>query len=96
MSDSATQNPDAEDVSESTDENPDEFTLDMKVGEAMKMHPKAQFVFASYHLGGCSHCAISEHETIEQVCYGYGIPPEDLLESLNSLLEDGEDPDIDM
>lgn len=76
--------------------SPDGFSLDMKVGEAMKVHPKAQFVFASYHLGGCSHCAISEHETIEQVCYGYGIPPEDLLESLNSLLEDGDDPDIDM
>ncbi len=69
-----------------------EFTLDMTVGEAMKLHPKAQFVFASYHLGGCSHCAISEHETIEQVCYGYGIPPDDLLESLNNLLEDGNDP----
>lgn len=80
-----------------TDEDTEEkFTPDMKVGEAMKLHPKAQFVFASYHLGGCSHCAISEHETIEQVCYGYGIPPEELLESLNSLLEDGEDPDIEM
>lgn len=81
---------------DSTDEQPDEFSVDMTVGEAMKMHPKAQFVFASYHLGGCSHCAISEHETIEQVCYGYGIPPEDLLESLNSLLKEGEDPDIEM
>jgi len=79
-----------------TDETPDEFRLDMTVGEAMKVHPKAQFVFASYHLGGCSHCAISEHETIEQVCYGYGIPPEDLLESLNALLEDGDDPEIEM
>lgn len=75
---------------ESSEDKPEKFTLDMKVGEAMKVHPKAQFVFASYHLGGCSHCAISEHETIEQVCYGYGIPPEELLESLNSLLEDGD------
>lgn len=90
--------------SESTDTNEQnnveepkkKFTLDMKVGEAMKLHPKAQFVFAGYHLGGCSHCSISEHETIEQVCYGYGIPPEELLESLNSLLEEGEDPDIEM
>ncbi len=78
------------------EDKPDEFTLDMKVGEAMKVHPKAQFVFAGYHLGGCSHCSISEHETIEQVCYGYGIPPEELLESLNSLLKEGEDPDIEM
>jgi len=68
------------------------FTPDMTVGEAMKLHPRAQFVFASYHLGGCSHCAISEHETIEQVCYGYGIPPDELLESLNSLLEGDEEP----
>jgi hybrid cluster-associated redox disulfide protein len=89
---SATQEPPAENESQDT---PDQFTPDMTVGEAMKLHPKAQFVFASYHLGGCSHCAISEHETIEQVCYGYGIPPEELLESLNSLLEDGEDPDLD-
>ncbi len=79
-----------------SEEEPDEFNLEMTVGEAMKVHPKAQFVFASYHLGGCSHCAISEHETIEQVCYGYGIPPEDLLESLNSLLQEGEDPDVEM
>lgn len=85
-------------TSDAPDESDDQekFRLDMTVGEAMKLHPKAQFVFASYHLGGCSHCAISEHETIEQVCYGYGIPPEELLDSLNSLLEDGEDPDIDM
>lgn len=92
MSDTATPDRDTQ----ANNDEPDEFTLDMKVGEAMQMHPKAQFVFASYHLGGCSHCAISEHETIEQVCYGYGIPPEDLLESLNSLLKEGEDPDIEM
>jgi hybrid cluster-associated redox disulfide protein len=91
MSDTETVEPDG-----TTEDEEKKFTLDMKVGEAMKLHPKAQFVFASYHLGGCSHCAISEHETIEQVCYGYGIPPEDLLESLNSLFEEGEDPDIDM
>jgi len=89
-------------VAETQDEQNDagsgeqKFSLDMKVGEAMKLHPKAQFVFASFHLGGCSHCAISEHETIEQVCYGYGIPPDDLLEALNSLFEEGEDPDLDM
>jgi len=90
--------PDTETVEspDSATEESSPFCLDMKVGEAMKKHPKAQFVFASYHLGGCSHCAISEHETIEQVCYGYGIPPDDLLSSLNSLFEEGDDPDIDI
>lgn len=81
---------DAAEGATATEDSPKRFTLDMKVGEAMKLHPRAQFVFASYHLGGCSHCAISEHETIEQVCYGYGIPPEELLESLNALFDEDE------
>ncbi len=63
------------------------FTADMTVGEAMKTHPEAALVFSSYHLGGCSHCSINEMETIEQVCMGYGVPTEQLLESLNNLLE---------
>lgn len=68
------------------------FTLDMTIGEAMSLHPHAAHVFASFHLGGCSHCAVSEHETIEEVCYGYGVPSDVLLEALNGLLEsDGEE-----
>ena len=63
------------------------FTVDMTVGEAMKTHPEVALVFSSYHLGGCSHCSINEIETIEQVCMGYGVPAEQLLESLNNLLE---------
>jgi hypothetical protein len=94
MTESASTAPENE-TAESDETDEERFTLDMTVGEAMKLHPKAQFGFASYHVGGGAHGAISEHETIEQVCYGYGIPPEDLLESLNSLLEDGEDPDLE-
>ncbi|EMY03248.1 hybrid cluster protein-associated redox disulfide domain protein, partial [Leptospira interrogans str. 2002000626] len=48
-------------------------------------------VFSSYHLGGCSHCSINELETIEQVCMGYGVEVDVLVESLNNLLEDSED-----
>lgn len=65
-----------------------EFKAEMTVGEAMATHPDAALVFSSYHLGGCSHCAINELETIEQVCMGYGVPVEQLLESLNNLLDD--------
>ena len=65
-----------------------QFTADMTVGEAMQLHPEAAIVFSSYHLGGCSHCSINELETIEQVCGGYGVPVEQLLDSLNNLLED--------
>lgn len=62
------------------------FYKEMTVGEAMKLHPDAWQIFAGYHLGGCSHCGISEMESIEQVCMGYGIPVDRLLEDLNSLL----------
>ena len=58
----------------------------MTVGEAMALHPNARWVFASYHLGGCSHCAISTEETIGQVAEGYGVPLDKLLDDLNSLL----------
>jgi len=63
------------------------FVADMTVGDAMKVHEDAALVFSSYHLGGCSHCAINSMETVEQVCQGYGVPVEQLLDSLNNLLE---------
>lgn len=76
-------------MSEATQvEQKKQFTPEMTVGEAMTVHPEAGLVFSSYHLGGCSHCAINEMETIEQVCGGYGVPVEQLIESLNNLLED--------
>jgi hybrid cluster-associated redox disulfide protein len=62
------------------------FSPDMTVGEAMALHPNARWVFASYHLGGCSHCAISTEETIGQVAEGYGVPLDKLIDDLNSLL----------
>lgn len=68
-------------------EAPQKFLATMTVGEAMALHPRAREIFMAYHLGGCSHCAISEVETIEQVCWGYGVPVDELLATLNSLLE---------
>lgn len=64
-----------------------QFTKEMTVGQAMSLHPNARWVFASYHLGGCSHCAISNEETIEQVAEGYGVPLDKLVDDLNSLLQ---------
>ena len=63
------------------------FNPDMSVGEAMQLHPRAREVFAGFHLGGCAHCAISEFETIRQICDGYGVPVEMLISSLNSLAD---------
>jgi hybrid cluster-associated redox disulfide protein len=61
------------------------FFKEMTVGEAIAIHPEAGLVFSSYHLGGCSHCSINEVETIEQVCMGYGVEVETLIDSLNNL-----------
>jgi len=64
------------------------FVPEMTVSDAMQLHEDAALVFSSYHLGGCSHCAINNMETIEQVCMGYGVPVDQLIDSLNNLLDD--------
>jgi hypothetical protein len=61
------------------------FTPNLTVGEAFALHPGARAVFANFHLGGCSNCAISEFETIDQVSEGYGIPLSMIMDALNAL-----------
>ena len=63
------------------------FNLDMTIGEAMKVHPRVAEVFAAFHLGGCAHCHINQLETLGQVCEGYGIDSNTLLEVLEDLVE---------
>ncbi len=63
------------------------FSLDMTIGEAMAIHPRVAEVFAAFHLGGCSHCGINQFESIGQVCAGYGVDADMLLEVLDSLVE---------
>ncbi len=65
------------------------FTKDLTVEQAFKTHAGARRVFAKFHLGGCSHCAISETETIEQVSESYGIPLPMLMDELESLFAQG-------
>jgi hybrid cluster-associated redox disulfide protein len=65
------------------------FNKDMTVDEAFRTHAGARRVFAKFHLGGCSNCAISETETIEQVSAGYGIPLPMLMEELDKLYAHG-------
>lgn len=61
------------------------FVPEMTVGEALASHPAARWVFAAYHIGGCSHCVMSEEETLAQLAEGYGLPLEKLIRDLNSL-----------
>jgi hybrid cluster-associated redox disulfide protein len=63
------------------------FNLDMTIAEAMQVHPRVAEVFAAFHLGGCAHCRINEVETLGQVCEGYGVDSDMLLEVLEGLLE---------
>jgi hybrid cluster-associated redox disulfide protein len=63
------------------------FDKDLTVENAFKVHAGARRVFAKFHLGGCSNCAISETETIEQVSEGYGIPLDMLLTELEQLFD---------
>jgi hybrid cluster-associated redox disulfide protein len=70
-----------------TTSNQKHFTPDMTVAEAMAVHPRVREVFAAFHLGGCAHCAINQYETIGQVCQGYGVDVDTLIEVLDSLLE---------
>jgi len=65
------------------------FNKDMTVQDAFKTHAGARRVFAKFHLGGCSNCAISETETIEQVSEGYGIPLPMLMDELDKLFASG-------
>ena len=65
------------------------FNKAMTVETAFKTHAGARRVFAKFHLGGCSHCSISETETIAQVSEGYGIPLPMLMEELEKLFEGG-------
>jgi hypothetical protein len=65
------------------------FTPDMTVDQAFRLHAGARRVFAGFHLGGCSNCAISETHTIGAISDDYGIPLPMLLESLNALFDGG-------
>ena len=67
------------------------FSLDMTIGEAMSIHPRVAEVFAAFHLGGCSHCGINQYETIGQVCAGYGVDADMLLEVLEGLMKPKDD-----
>ena len=62
------------------------FSLDMTIAEAMNVHPRVREVFAVFHLGGCAHCAVGQFETLGQVCEGYGVDSETLLEALEGLV----------
>ncbi len=65
------------------------FDPHMTISEALAVHPKVADVLASFHLGGCSHCAVSDVDTIEGACQTYGIDQVGLMKALNGLVSGG-------
>ena len=65
------------------------FDPRMTIADAMAVHPRVQDVLASFHLGGCSHCAVSDVDTIEGACQTYGIDQGGLMAALNGLISGG-------
>ena len=63
-----------------------EFAPETVVAAALEMHPKVRWIFAAYHLGGCTGCDRASGETLEEVAAGYGISLERLLRDLNGLV----------
>ena len=61
------------------------FDADTIVADALTLHPKARWVFAAYHLGGCTNCGSADAETLGEVAGSYGISLEALLADLNRL-----------
>lgn len=64
---------------------PSMFAAETIVADALSRHPRARWVFAAYHIGGCNGCERASGETLEEVATGYGIPLDKLLRDLNSL-----------
>jgi hybrid cluster-associated redox disulfide protein len=62
------------------------FNPKMTIAEALEVHPKVNEVLGSFHLGGCSHCAVSDVDTIEGACQTYGIDQAALMAALNGLV----------
>jgi hybrid cluster-associated redox disulfide protein len=63
------------------------FLPDMTVDAAMALHPSTRWVFAAYHLSGCTNCSSSSAETLAEVAEGYKLSLGQLLADLNSLFD---------
>jgi hybrid cluster-associated redox disulfide protein len=56
----------------------------MKITDAIAIDPRIRDVFAQFHLGGCSACAVNEEHTIEQAAMSYGVDLDRLMAALTA------------
>lgn len=65
------------------------FAPDMTVREVLMVHPQAEQVLASFHLGGCSHCSVEPGERLADACREHGIDVQQVVGTLNLLTQGG-------
>ena len=63
------------------------FTPEMTVREVLMVHPQAEQVLASFHLGGCSHCAVEPGDRLVDACQEHGVDLQALVGNLNLLTQ---------
>lgn len=63
------------------------FTPGTTVREATFIHPQATQMLASFHVGGCSNCAVGPDATLAEVCEEKGVDIDALLTNLNLLAQ---------
>jgi hybrid cluster-associated redox disulfide protein len=63
------------------------FTPEMTVREVLMVHPQAEQVLASFHLGGCSHCAVEPGDRLADACQEHGVDLQTLVGNLNLLTQ---------
>ncbi len=69
---------------ESKTQNSSRFTAQTTMLEALTADPSLGMVLMrDFHLGGCSNCGFSPHDSIETIAGQNGIPTDRLLAALN-------------
>jgi hybrid cluster-associated redox disulfide protein len=63
------------------------FAPDMTVREVLLAHPQAEQVLATFHLGGCSHCAVEPDERLADACQEHGVDLQMVVGNLNLLMQ---------
>jgi hybrid cluster-associated redox disulfide protein len=63
------------------------FSPEMTVREVLIAHPQAEQVLASFHLGGCSHCAVEPGDRLVDACQEHGVDLQVLVGNLNLLTQ---------
>lgn len=61
------------------------FIPQMKVRDAVTVHPQAEQILAAFHLGGCTSCAVDPNDTLTDICREHERDLAQLLQSLNLL-----------